>query len=170
MLLSLENKLIEFRVALRCASARRTSAIVGTAAVSDITKAVVVKIERNWHERLLLLLLGLLELDLLLLFLCVDSEQLLMQVVDVGKFESLTRFYVLLAEFMGLAFLTSVMIERANVHLVAPTTITLNPLVFVRMVEPLNCSMTLITLDTALTVVPTKTVLESLAVLRRIFE
>ena len=93
-----------------------------------------------------------------------------MQVVDVGKFESLTRFYVLLAEFVGLAFLPSVMIERANVHLVAPTTITLNPLVLVRMVEPLNCSMTLITLDTALTVVPTETILESLAVLGRIFE
>ena len=78
-----------------------------------------------------------------------------MQVVDVGLFESLARFYVLLAEFVGLAFLTSVMIERANVHLVTSTTITLNPLVLVRMVKPLNCSMTLITLDAALTVVPT---------------
>ena len=93
-----------------------------------------------------------------------------MQVIYVRNFESLARLNVLLAEFVGLTFFPSVMIERANVHLVAPTTITLNPLVFVRMVEPLNCCMTLITLDTALTVVPTKTVLESLAVLGRIFE
>ena len=93
-----------------------------------------------------------------------------MQVVDVRKFKSLARFNMLLAEFMGLTFLPSVMIERANIHLVASTPITLNTLVLVRMVEPLDCSMTLITLEAALTVVPAEAILESLAVFRSIFE
>ena len=82
-----------------------------------------------------------------------------MQVVDVWKFKSLARFNMLLAEFMGLTFLPSVMIERANIHLVASTPITLNTLVLVRMVEPLNCGMTLITLDTTFTVVPAEAIL-----------
>ena len=77
---------------------------------------------------------------------------------------------MLLAEFVGLTFFPSVMIERANVHLVTPTTITLNTLVLVRMVESFDCGVTLITLDAALTVVPANAVLESLAVLGRIFE
>ena len=77
---------------------------------------------------------------------------------------------MLLAELMGLTFFPSVMIKRANVHLVASGPIALNTLVLVRMVESFDCGVTLITLDTALTVVPTETVLESLAVLRRIFE
>ena len=93
-----------------------------------------------------------------------------MQVIYVRNFESLARLNVLLAEFVGLTFFPSVMIERANVHLVAPTPITLDPLVLVRMVEPLDCCMTLITLDAALTVVPAEAILESLAVLRSIFE
>ena len=57
--------------------------------MSNITKAVVVKVEGYWHELLLLLLLRLL-LDLLLLLFSVNSEQLLVQVIDVWKFESLT--------------------------------------------------------------------------------
>ena len=138
--------------------------------MSHITKAIVVKIEGNWHYWLLLLLLGLLKLYLLLLLFSIDSEQLLVQVVDVRKFESLARFYMLLAEFVGLTFFPSVMIERANVHLVAPTTITLNTLVLVRMVESFDCGVALVTLDTPLTVVPADAVLESLAVLGRIFE
>lgn len=93
-----------------------------------------------------------------------------MQVVDVRKFKSLARFNMLLAEFMGLTFLPSVMIERANIHLVASTPITLNTLVLVRMVEPLNCGMTLITLDTAFAIIPAEAILESLAVLGSIFE
>ena len=62
------------------------------------------------------------------------------------------------------------MIERANVHLVATSPITLNTFVLVRMIEPFDCGMTLVTLETALTVIPADAVLESLAVLRRIFE
>ena len=120
--------------------------------------------------RLLLLLLGLLKLNLLLLLFSVDFEQLFVKIVDVRKFESLARFQVLLAEFVCLTFLSSVMIERANVHLVASTTITLNPLVLVRMVEPLNSCMTLITLDATWTIVPAESVLECLAVLGSIFE
>ena len=127
--------------------------------MSHVSKAVVVKIEWNWHEWLLLLLLGLLELDLLLLLFSVNSEQLLMQVVYVRKFESLARLNVLLAEFVGLTLFPSVMIERANIHLVASTPITLNTLVLVRMVKPLDCGMTLITLDTTFTVVPAEAIL-----------
>ena len=74
-MLSLENKLIELRVAFRCISAaRRISTIVGTTTMGDITKAVVVKIEGNRHGWLLLLLLGLLKLDLLMLLFSIDSE------------------------------------------------------------------------------------------------
>ena len=62
------------------------------------------------------------------------------------------------------------MIKRANVHLVATSPITLNTLVLVRMIEPFDCGMTLVTLEAALTVIPADAVLESLAVLRRIFE
>ena len=58
--------------------------------MGNIAETIIVKVERNWHELLLLLLLGLLKLDLLLLFFGVHSEKLLVQVVDVRKFESLT--------------------------------------------------------------------------------
>ena len=50
--------------------------------MDHIAKAVTVKVEGNWHELLLLLLLGL-KLNLLLLLLSVNSEQLLVQVVDI---------------------------------------------------------------------------------------
>ena len=66
---------------------------------------------------------------------------------------------MLLAEFVSLTFLPSVMVERANVHLVAPTPITLNPFVLVRVVEPFDSGVALWTFDTALTVVPADAIL-----------
>ncbi len=76
----------------------------------------------------------------------------------------------MLAELVGLAFFTSVMVKCANVHLVATTPITRNSLVLVRMVEPLDGGVALRTLDAALTIVPSNTILERLTILGSIFE
>ena len=60
--------------------------------------------------------------------------------------------------------------KGTNVCLVAARAITLNPLVLVRMIQPLHCCMTLIAFESTFTVIPAHTTLQSLTVLRRILE
>ena len=62
------------------------------------------------------------------------------------------------------------MVERTDLQLVAPLLITSDPLVLLRMVKPLDHSVALPALQTLRTRVPPMTVLQHVAVLRRIAE
>ena len=93
-----------------------------------------------------------------------------MQRRDVGQFGALARLDVLLAELVSEALLPCVVVEGADVHLVAAHPIALNALVLVRVVKPLNSRVTLVALNTTLTVLPAFAVLKSLTVLRRVLE
>ena len=77
---------------------------------------------------------------------------------------------MLFAQFEGIALLAGIMVESADVHLVAAGAITFNALVLVWMVKPLNCGVTLVTFEATWAVVPPHTVLEVLAVLRSILK
>ena len=114
-------------------------------------------------------LLGL-QLRLSLLLLGVGHEQLGVQLVHVRQLVALALLEELLAEFVRVALLPSVMEEGANVHLVAARAVALDALVFVGVVEPLNGRVAHAALDTARAVVPANAVLERLAVLGRVLE
>ena len=60
--------------------------------------------------------------------------------------------------------------EGTDVHLVAAGAIALNTFVFLRMVQALNCGVTLATFDSTRAVLPTEAVLERLTVLWCVFE
>jgi len=66
---------------------------------------------------------------------------------------------MLLAQLMCIAFLFRSVKERADVHFVTTCTIALNALVFVWMIKALNCGVALATLDAAVAVVPSRSVL-----------
>ena len=93
-----------------------------------------------------------------------------MQLVDVGKFCALTRFDVLLAELVSETLFPSIVIEGTDIHFVAAHTVALNPLVLIRMVQPLNRCVAFVALKTTWTVFPPFAVLESFAVLWRVFK
>ena len=62
------------------------------------------------------------------------------------------------------------MVEGTDVHLVTTHPIAFDPLILVRMVQPLDCRVALVTFKAARAVFPPLAVLEGLAVLRRILE
>ena len=77
---------------------------------------------------------------------------------------------MLLAKFVGETLFSRVVVEGANIHLVAARAVAFDPFVFLWVVEPLYCGVTLAALDALLAVVPAYTILEGLAVLRGILK
>ena len=77
---------------------------------------------------------------------------------------------MLLAKLVRHAFLSLIMEESTYVHLIAAGAIALNALVFVRVVQTLDCRMALWTLETTLAVVPPHTILKRVTVLGGILE
>lgn len=62
------------------------------------------------------------------------------------------------------------MVEGTDVHLVTTHPIAFDPLILVRMVQPLDCRVAFVAFKATRAVFPPLTVLEGLAVLRRILE
>ena len=77
---------------------------------------------------------------------------------------------MLLAKLVRHALLSLIVEESTYVHLIAAGAIALNALVFVRVVQTLDCRMALRTLETTLAVVPPHTILKRVAILGGILE
>ena len=77
---------------------------------------------------------------------------------------------MLLAKFVRSAFLSTTVIERTNVRLIAARAIAFNTLVFVWMIQPLNRSVALAAFETTLAVVPADTTLQGLTILGGVLE
>ena len=136
---------------------------------ATISSSALLLTGRRGREQQLLLLLAVL-LQLALLLVGEGALELVVQRGDVGQFGALARLDVLLAELVREALLPRGVVEGADVHFIAAHTITLNPLVLVRVVKPLDSRVTLVALNTTLAVLPAFAVLERLAVLRSILE
>ena len=93
-----------------------------------------------------------------------------MQLIDVGKFSALARFDVLLAELVRKTLFSGIVVEGADIHLVAAHPVALNPLVFIGMVQSFDRCVAFVALKTTWTVFPPLAILKGLAVLRRIFK
>jgi len=77
---------------------------------------------------------------------------------------------VLLAEFVRETLLSRVVIKGTDLHLVTTHTVTLDPLVLVGVVEPLDRGVALGALEALWTVLPPLRTLQGLAVFWRILE
>ena len=77
---------------------------------------------------------------------------------------------MLLAELVRKTLFSCIVVEGADVHLVTTHPITFDPLIFVRMVQPLDCRVAFVAFKAARAVFPSFAVLKGLAVLRCILE
>jgi len=100
----------------------------------------------------------------------IKSCQLSVKSVDV-RFRSLVaQLSECLALFGRLLPLFLVVVESAYFLLIAPRSITVDPLILVRVVETLNSRVTFITLKTFITFIPANTFNKGLTILRQILE
>ena len=77
---------------------------------------------------------------------------------------------MLFAELVRETFFSCIVIEGTDVHLVTTHSIALNPLILVRMVQPLDRRVAFVAFKSARAVLPSLTILQRLTVLRRILE
>ena len=67
-----------------------------------------------------------------------------MEWVDVGQFHALTRLHVLFAQFVREALFSCIVVEGTNVHLITTRSVTLDALVLLWMVQPLDRGVALV--------------------------
>ena len=77
---------------------------------------------------------------------------------------------MLLAELVCKTLFSRIVVESTDVHLVTAHPVAFYPLIFVRMIQPLDRCVAFVALKTAWTVLPSLAILKGLAVLRRIFK